>query len=165
MQRTLIFLFKNAPILLFSLTLLLVQLLFVSLNIIGLYLFGKLLTSSDSYKLMPIIAVITLLYDSTKVEPLGTWALSFSVIGLLVEVVSRILRIRNELNNNTLRSEIFLALTISAATIAQTYLLHLMSGESFAFSTQYSIVGLSILYIIIHKTTTSRNRNNLVNLL
>lgn len=165
MQKTLIFLFKNTPLVLFSLALLLIQLLFININIIGLYLFGKLCTSTENYKLMPIIAIITLLYDATKVEPLGTWALSFSVVGLCIEIISRVLRIRNDLNNNTLRSEIFLALTISAATIAQTYLLQLMSGESFAFSTQYSIVGLSILYIIIHKTTTSRNRNNLVNLL
>jgi hypothetical protein len=160
MQKAITNIIKYLPNIALSVGLIFAQLLFINVNIIGVYLFGRLFTSSEKFKLLPAIVVITLIYDSAKIIPFGSWALSFSVVALAVEAITTIFHAREEIGKPTLRGEVLLALCTALAAGGQAALVRTIAGESVALIDEYSIVVLTLIYVLIYKITASRRRQD-----
>lgn len=164
MQRLFSFLFKYAPQLLISLGLVIAQLVFIDRNIIGVYLFGSLFTGTDRYKIVVISVFITLLYDSIKIIPLGTWALSFFAIVFMFESILQLFQIRDELRIYTLRGVLLLTIIISSTTVLQSYAIQLLSTHTLVKGGEFSIVILTLLFILLRKISATRSSREYIQL-
>ncbi len=160
MQKIIANIIKYLPQLGLSIGLIFAQLLFLNVNIIGVYLFGRLFTTTEKFKLLPAIIVITLIYDSAKIIPFGSWALSFSIVALIIEVVTSLLHMRDEIGKPTLRGEVLLTICIALCAAGQAALVRAIAGESVALIDEYSIVVLTLIYVLIYKVTASRRRQD-----
>jgi len=158
------FLFKHTPQLLISLILVIAQLVFINSNIIGVYMFGSFYTGMDRYKIFIISVFITLLFDAIKIIPLGTWALAFFAVTVLIEGILQIFGLKNELQSSSLRGNIFLIVVISLSTIAHSYALQFLSFQTLAKGGEWSIFVLAILFVLLHRITATRSSREYIQL-
>lgn len=158
------FLFKYAPQLIISIALVITQLLFIDTNIIGVYMFGSFYTGTDRYKIFTMSVFITLLYDSIKIMPLGTWAFAFFAVTVLVEGLLYSAGLKNELRSFSIRGNIVLILVIGISTIAHVYGIQLLSSQTLAKGTEWSIFVLALLFVLLYRLAATRSSREYIQL-
>ncbi len=154
---------KYLPVITVVFVLVFVQLLFIGTNIIGIILYGRLFVYRDTYKILSAAAITSLIYDSVKMLPLGSWTFSFCVIAVLALIIVNVLKLHTISVLESWPSVVLLfVLTVSAATIQSYVLLRISGQNAFDFNSLYSIVTLSIIFIIFQKITHKKERRLLL---
>jgi len=141
-----------------------IQLLFIQVNIIGIFLFVKILLTRDIYKAIIIALFTSIIFDSVTVNPIGLWALSFYFSSLVIVIIARLLKINEDINTVSKISLVPIIILISLAASLQIYIITRLQGhQSFDFNHLYSIVALSTLYTLFIKITARPDRLALSN--
>lgn len=157
-------LFKNLPSIVSITFLMFIQLLFIQVNIIGIFLFVKILLTRDIYKAIIIALFTSIIFDSVTVNPIGLWALSFYFSSLVIVIIARLLKINEDINTVSKISLVPIIILISLAASLQIYIITRLQGhQSFDFNHLYSIVALSTLYTLFIKITARPDRLALSN--
>ncbi len=152
MQIILKNIFKFLPSVTRVLFLLFIQLLLLGINLVGIFHYARLYTYRDLYKVIFSAAVTSLLYDSIKMLPLGSWSLTFFIVAIPAMLCLNILKMQGENELNSWPATFMLITLTVISTLLQSFLLMKISGQkNFDFGTIYSIVALTTLYLVIQK--------------
>ncbi len=150
---------RIAPITLIILVILIIQLLFIGTNIVGVILFSQLYSYRKTFKILIAVIVTSLIYDSIKMIPIGSWALSFSVVAACSLTILSILRMQGDKELESWPTTLFLVFVVAVSASAQSYILSRIGEHKlFDINLVYSIVALSTLCIIIQKLNHKKER-------
>jgi hypothetical protein len=145
---------NNISFITFIIVIIFLQLLFIQINFVGIFLFSQILLKRDIYRTVSVVLISSLIYDSIKLNPIGLWAVTFYFSALIITIIARLIKINEDINTISKISLIPLIFLISAAGVMQTVGLSYLEGyKMFDYSQIYSIVALSTLYTVFIKIT------------
>ncbi|MDQ3099335.1 MAG: hypothetical protein M3Q44_06320 [bacterium] len=163
MQSILKHFIKLIPVMTAVLLLIIIQLLFIGINIVGIILFTRLFIFRKMYRTISAAALVSLIYDSVKMNPLGAWSSTFFIVALPVLILFHLLKIQSEKELNSWPSTFLVVFLVVVSASLQSFLLMRISGQNiFDFNSLYSIVALSTLYILFQKFTHINERRFLL---
>ncbi|MDQ3239175.1 MAG: hypothetical protein M3P33_01490 [bacterium] len=141
-----------------------IQILILPYNLLALFLFEILLTNKSIINVLILAVLVSLIYDSIKLAPLGTWMFTFFSVALIMQLIIKIIKV-NFLENSTTISVIALRiLLISIATFIHYTLYNSIIGiGSLDFKILFSIVVITTLYTTILQLLRSNNTSSLLN--
>ena len=147
---------ENIPTLTTIILLTIIHILGFEINLLGVYMFGELLGKNNMMKVIIAATWVTLIIDAISMHIIGTWALSFFIGALLIEICLRVIKVRNELEQYHIRNNILLTCAITLGALAQTTIRQWLTEQTQIIQIQHiiSIVIASMIYVAV------RNMNN-----
>jgi hypothetical protein len=161
------FFFKTAlPFLLNFLLVLCVmalQLIFFQVNLLGIYLYEKLYDQKNIMYVIALAIIASLMFDSIKMSPLGLWIFSYFLGALPVVITTTVAKINIAERDGQYTSEIIRICLITISSFIQTVIYNRLSNiNSIDFKQLFSIVAISVVYVVLIRLVRKKNSSSLI---